>query len=77
VNHGRRHLNLSIWRTYDARQQEKRLDEVCEQISEREMPLSSYLYLHSEAIMSDEEISAICAWSKAEAEKIAQANPEN
>jgi mono/diheme cytochrome c family protein len=50
VHEGREHLNVSEWgmADYDA-------DEAAEEVREGEMPLPSYLRLHPEARLSDEE----------------------
>lgn len=74
IDQGRRELNFSEWGTYNKRKQKRKLEEVCEQIEVREMPLPSYLWIHREAQMSDEEIKILCDWAKAESAKI---QPEN
>lgn len=71
IEDGRRHLNFSVWNSYDARRKKRRLSKICEQIESREMPLPSYLWLHRDARMSDEDIKILCVWANAEAEKIA------
>jgi hypothetical protein len=42
------------------------LEEICEQVKEKEMPLPSYTWLHRDAALSDEEISTLCNWSNSE-----------
>lgn len=53
VDHGRSHLNFSIWNSYDERSKLKKLDEIREQIDMAAMPLPSYLWLHRDAVLSE------------------------
>lgn len=64
VADGRRELNLSEWGTFQARRRDKKLQEICEQLEHRKMPLTSYLWLHPEAAVSDAEVKAVCDWTK-------------
>lgn len=66
INDGRRHLNFSEWAKLDDRRKKRKLEEVCEQVESREMPLPSYLWIHRDAGMSDEEIKILCDWTKSE-----------
>lgn len=63
VDEGRRELNLSIWNTYETRRKRRKLDEICEQVTERYMPLPSYLWIHRDAKLSDEDIKILCDWT--------------
>jgi hypothetical protein len=72
IKDGRRELNLSVWKTYEPRRQRKKLAEICEQVQEKEMPLPSYLWIHMDAKMSDEDIKALCDWTESESAKIAE-----
>jgi hypothetical protein len=72
IDDGRRELNLSVWKTYEARRQRKKLSEICEQIQEKEMPLPSYLWIHWDAKMSADDIKALCDWTEAEKAKIVE-----
>lgn len=65
IEDGRRHLNFSTWATYDNKKKLKRLEETCDLVKAREMPLPSYLWIHRSAKLSDSEIAAICEWTKA------------
>lgn len=66
VEEGRRHLNFSVWNTYETRRKRRKLDEICEQITERYMPLPSYLWIHWDAKLSDEDIKTLCDWTDSE-----------
>ncbi len=50
---GRKHLNFSIWNTYSLKRKTKKLEESIEEIEEENMPLNSYLILHSEAKLNE------------------------
>jgi hypothetical protein len=66
IDDGRRHLNFSIWNTYDGRKKRHKLDEVCEQVEGKMMPLPSYLWIHWSAKLSDEDGKILCDWAKTE-----------
>jgi hypothetical protein len=66
VEHGREHLNFSVWNTYNSDRKVRKLEEVCEQVESREMPLPSYTWAHWDAPLSSEEIKTICDWTRAE-----------
>jgi uncharacterized membrane protein len=69
VNQGRDHLNLSDWKSTPEEGADL-MDSVCRQIKRRKMPLSSYLYVHWDAKLTDEEIKQVCAWTDEAAEKL-------
>lgn len=60
---GRRELNFSIWATYSPKRKAKKLEEICEQVKEKEMPLPSYLWIHRDAALSADEITLLCDWA--------------
>ncbi|HQU82503.1 MAG TPA: heme-binding domain-containing protein [Pyrinomonadaceae bacterium] len=72
IDEGRHELNFSIWNTYENRRKKRKLDEICEQIESKEMPLPSYLWIHGDAKMSEEDIKIVCDWAKSESAKIVQ-----
>lgn len=72
INEGRRELNFSVWSSYENSRKRRKLDAVCEQVSDGEMPLPSYLWIHRSAHLSPEDIKILCDWSDAEREKLAQ-----
>lgn len=63
--HGREHLNFSTWSRYTDPQKDKRLEEICEVLEEGEMPLSSYLWGHRDAVLSAEDSRRLCDWARA------------
>src|SRR5438876_9455536 len=46
VNEGRSLMNLSEWGRYDQRRQGKKLEQMCDEVKDGAMPLSSYTPLH-------------------------------
>ncbi|MDT8323940.1 MAG: heme-binding domain-containing protein [Bacteroidota bacterium] len=64
VDEGRAHLNFSEWNTYDARKQYHAKEEIVEVLDAGEMPLPSYLLLHSEAELTPEKIRVIRNWAQ-------------
>lgn len=64
VNHARSHLNVSDWGQYTDSEAKRYLDKMCGMTRNREMPLGSYLIIHRDAVLTDEEVEAICRWSQ-------------
>jgi hypothetical protein len=71
VNHARSHLNFSEWGRLDNRQAVKKLEEICEEVQDGEMPLKSYTYIHWGAKLTPEDIKTLCDWTAAEGARIA------
>jgi hypothetical protein len=67
VNEGKRELNFSEFAKRRLAIQNHKLEEVIENVKEHEMPLSSYTWLgmHPEANLTDEERVAITDWAAA------------
>ena len=70
VNEGRAELNFSNWATFSPRKKRHKLEEICEQVNKKEMPVTSYLWMHPDARLSPQERNAICDWANAEKAKI-------
>jgi hypothetical protein len=62
IKEGKSHLNFSEWASYDKKKQIKLLNDICDVITEGEMPLKSYVFMHSRAIINDKEREDICKW---------------
>lgn len=65
VNEGRRELNLSDWGRYAPRRQDRKLKEICEQVSDGKMPLPTYTLMHPQAKLNAQETKALCEWASA------------
>ncbi len=69
INEAREELNFSEWGTFNAKRQKHKLEECFEMIEENEMPLPSYLIVHSEAKLTTEQKNELVAWFKVEKAK--------
>ena len=64
IKDGKKHLNFSNWSNYSLKKKEHKMDELYEEVEEKEMPLKSYTWTHSEANLSEEQIIAIVSWGE-------------
>jgi hypothetical protein len=62
VNHGRSHFNYSDWTTYDAKEAAKLIKNSCDLARKGEMPLPSYVRMHSETRLTPQDVDALCNW---------------
>lgn len=70
IDDGRRHLNFSTFNTNTPKRKAQKLEEICDEVSSKEMPLPSYLWIHRDAVLSDSDITTLCTWAKGEKDKI-------
>ena len=66
VNHGREHVNLSEWGKYDRRDQDGKLRQICREVTNGAMPLSSYTPMHPGSALTHDDVNTLCAWSDAQ-----------
>lgn len=71
VNHGRSHLNYSEWGKLERPDQEKSLQEICDEVLDGKMPLPSYLPMHPKARLSEADKKVLCDWTEAERQRMA------
>ena len=64
VDEGKEHLNFSTWSEYTDKRKEKKLDHIDETVQKREMPLKTYVPMHPEAKLTDEQIKQLTDWVK-------------
>lgn len=57
-------MNFSEWGSYTAKRKEERLEEICEQIANGDMPDPKYALLHRDARITPEERNAVCQWTE-------------
>lgn len=62
INEGKAELNFDEFGSYSKRRQRNKLKSIIGQIENDEMPLKSYLILHSEAKLSPKDRDAIKIW---------------
>ena len=63
IDDARRQMNFSIWNTYTPQKKSKKLEQICEQLEAKEMPLPSYLWIHRDSILSENDAKALCDWA--------------
>ncbi len=65
---GKRHLNFSEFTNRPIAIQNHKWEETIEMVEEKEMPLKDYTYLglHSEANLSDEQREVLISWAKSQ-----------
>jgi Haem-binding domain len=71
VKEGRAELNFSEWGAYPARKRVAVLEKMCDEVREGKMPLKQYLWLHSDAKLSEADWKSVCDWSAGEADRLA------
>lgn len=73
VNEGRQNLNLSEWGKLPKDRQDRKLRQMCDEIQDGMMPLSSYLPMHPAAKLSEQDKKTLCDWTDKERERLSQA----
>lgn len=63
VNEGKKELNFDEFTTYSLRRQYHKLEEVVEQVKEKEMPLNSYTWIHKDADLTAEQRQQLINWA--------------
>ena len=62
IKEGKEHLNLSKWGKMDYRDKRSLLSKMATNINDGTMPLSDYTFIHTDAILSEEEKAEILTW---------------
>ena len=77
VNEGKRELNFSNFTSRRIAVQNKKFKEIAQQVKEKEMPLPSYTYLglHPEAKLTDEQRATLTLWAQSQMAMIAAKYP--
>lgn len=65
VKDGKRHLNFSDFGSMRVARQYKRMNDCIEEVKEGGMPLDSYLWIHTNAKLTDEEKQKLYNWCNA------------
>ncbi len=63
VHQARKKMNFSEWGGYPAQRKEDRLEEICEQVTNGDMPDRKYAIFHRSARITPQEREAICQWT--------------
>jgi hypothetical protein len=59
-------MNHSDWAQYDQEEEDHLLEEMCELVTQAEMPLLPYLWMHDEAHLEEQDTRLICEWTEGE-----------
>lgn len=62
VSEGRRELNFSQWGTYNESRKSKKLDEICREVRDGDMPGALYTLIHRGASLTKADAERICGW---------------
>ncbi|WP_345970092.1 MULTISPECIES: heme-binding domain-containing protein [Sulfurimonas] len=62
VKEGREHMNFSTWASYDDEKKAKYLDKIPKAIKSK-MPLPSYLIMHADAKLSEDDKKVLTDWA--------------
>jgi len=73
VNEGRQMMNLSEWGRLARDRQDRKLRQICDEVSDGAMPLSSYTPMHPGSTLSAEDKKTLCDWTDAERQRLAKA----
>ena len=72
VNEGRQMINLSEWGRLDRERQDRKLRQICDEVQDGAMPLSSYTPMHPGSALSEQDKKTLCDWTEAERARLAQ-----
>lgn len=64
ITDGKEHLNFSTWEDYSTREKVGLLEEILDEVKAGNMPLKSYLIIHKDAKLDENEISALEKWTE-------------
>lgn len=62
VREGRKHVNFSEWGTYSPKKQEDKLELICEQVTNGDMPDAMYAFFHRQSRLTQDQRDAVCEW---------------
>ncbi len=66
VRNGKRHLNFSEFAALPTEKAKRKLKEIADEVSQHEMPLSSYTKLHSDAKLTEAQVKELSTWATQE-----------
>ncbi|WP_417884937.1 heme-binding domain-containing protein [Zunongwangia sp.] len=64
VNDGKKHLNFSEWAKLSSERKTHKVKEIGEEIENEKMPLNSYIWLHNDARITEEQKQLLLEWVK-------------
>ena len=75
IKEGKQHLNFSEFGSYPVAKQVKRLKNTAKEVEEGGMPLSSYLWIHKDAVLTPAEKTMLISWANGLAQRISMQAP--
>ena len=75
VDEGKKHLNFTEFKTYSLKKQDHKLEEIVETVENHSMPLDSYLWIHDEAALSEQQRKMLVDWANASRQTIQKNGP--
>ncbi|HMV25941.1 MAG TPA: heme-binding domain-containing protein [bacterium] len=76
VNEGRRHLNFSDWKKYNAHRQVEKLNEMAGEVRSEKMPMPIYLITHGDARWTKEDRKKFQNWAEDAADALSENLPD-
>ena len=64
VHRARKAMNFSEWGSYSVKRKENKLEEICDQVTNGDMPDGMYLLLHGDAVVTQQERQDVCQWTE-------------
>lgn len=74
VDNGRRMMNLSEWGRLDHDRQAKKLQQMCDEVTDGAMPLSVYTPMHPGSKLTPDDVKTLCAWTESERARLSAAS---
>jgi hypothetical protein len=72
VNEGKRDLNFSTFTNYSFKRKNKKLEQTADLVKKHEMPLDSYLWIHTDAKLNETQIKMITDWTQTARQQVMQ-----
>ena len=70
VNDARRIMNFSEWGRLDVDRQRKKLQQMCDEVTDGAMPLGSYTPLHPGSKLTADDVKTLCDWTNDERQRL-------
>lgn len=70
IEEGKDELNFSEFGNYKLKRKLKKFNEIAGEVTDGEMPLNSYTWIHKEAILTKEEANSLINWANLMAAKL-------
>ena len=70
IKKAKKKMNFSEWGQYDKKEQLKLLTDICDELTQGEMPLKSYVFMHSNAKLNPDQVDEICKWTEDAGEEV-------